>query len=228
MTSSSSESRKQNFIDFIIRKKAITFGDFTTKSGRKTPYFINLGNICSGQDIRILGEMYAETIINALADDFDNLFGPAYKGIPLVVATAAALDRQYGRYSSFTYNRKEVKDHGEKGILVGHQYVDGDRIVILEDVVTAGTSVYETVPLLKSAANICLKALVVSVDRQERGKTGKSALEEIAETLHVETYSIVTLDDIISYIRTLEIDGKPYLTDSDLTRVQNYRREYGI
>ena len=218
----------KNFIEFLIRKKAIEFGDFTTKSGRKTPYFVNLGNVCNGQDMRFLGEMYADTIVEKLGNDFDNLFGPAYKGIPLVVAAATELDRKHGINTSFTYNRKEVKDHGEKGVLVGHRYSDGDRIVILEDVVTAGTSVYETVPFLKSAANIRLKALIVSVDRQERGKTGKSALQEISETLNIKTISIITLDDIISHINKLKVDGQPYLTDAELARVQEYRYDYGM
>ena len=227
MTPTSIQKYRHSFIDLILRKKAIAFGNFTTKSGRNTPYFINLGAICTGEDIRILGEIYADAIMKNLGDDFDNLFGPAYKGIPLVVATATALEVKYGKCVSFTYNRKEIKDHGEKGKLVGHQYADSDRIIILEDVVTAGTSVYESVPLLKSKANIELKALVVSVDRRERGGSGRSALDEIADAFNITTLSIITLDDIISYVSKLEIEGKPYLTEIELEKIQRYRSQYG-
>ena len=227
MTMNAMARYKQEFIDFIVRKRVISFGDYLTKSGRKTPYFINMGNICNGHDINKLGEFYADAINENLNSDFDNLLGPAYKGIPLVVSAAVALEARYGKSVTFTYNRKEAKDHGEKGIWVGHPYGDGDRVVILEDVITAGTSVYESVGLLKSAAKTQLKALVVAVDRQEKGKTGESALREIQSTLNITTVSITSIDEIVSYLGELDSDGMSYFTEGDLARVQKYRTEYG-
>ena len=218
---------KKDFIEFIIRKSVIKFGEYTTKSGRITPYFLNLGDISNGHDIRILAEMYADVIMKNYSDDFDNLFGPAYKGIPLVVSTATALDMKYQKCPTFTYNRKEPKDHGERGILVGHQYQPGDRVIVLEDVITAGTSIYETVRLLESNADIKLKALVVAVDRQERGHTGQSALSEICDKFNIRATSIASIDEIVNYAKMLEIDGKPYLSDKDMERIEEYRRNYG-
>ena len=163
------EEYKQQFIEFMVRSNVLTFGDFVTKSGRKTPFFINAGNYSTGEQLVRLGQYYAAALRQNLGDAVDVLFGPAYKGIPLAVTTATALFNLHGQNVSFCFNRKEAKDHGEGGILVGRKLRDGDRIVIVEDVTTAGTSVRESIPLLTGAAKVTLAGLVVSVDRMERG-----------------------------------------------------------
>src|SRR3954462_1972747 len=164
-----------SFVRFLLESEVLRFGNFTAKSGRQTPYFFDAGRFGRGSQLERLGEFYAQRLLEALPGGFDVLFGPAYKGIPLCVATSMALARR-GRDVGFCFNRKEAKDHGEGGVLVGHRLKDGDRVVIIEDVTTAGTSIRETVPLLKAAAKIELTALVVSVDRMERGTGHRSAL----------------------------------------------------
>ena len=219
--------RKRDFIEFMCASSVLTFGDFTTKSGRSTPYFINTGKYTTGSEMRTLGEAYARTLVEQFGDDFDVLFGPAYKGIPLVVATSLALLEHHGRDVPFCFNRKEAKDHGEGGVLVGHAPRDGDRIVILEDVTTAGTSIRETVPILKHAAQVEVVGLVVSVDRMERGPGGeKSALAELADEFDMVTAPIVSIDEIVGALGS----GSPSpfaLGESDLTRIADYRRRYG-
>ena len=173
---------KQEFIEFMVKSGALTFGDFITKSGRKTPYFINTGNYRTGAQAAKLGEFYADCIMENIAGRIDALFGPAYKGIPLSVACSIALFNKYGRDVGYCFNRKEAKDHGEGGSMVGYKLKDGDRILIIEDVITAGTAVRECIPVLKSAADIEIAGLVTSVDRMERGTAG-SAIEEINGSL---------------------------------------------
>lgn len=189
---------QRSFIDFMLEADVLAFGDFVTKSGRNTPYFINTGRYRTGEQIRRLGEFYADRIVESFGGDFDVLFGPAYKGIPLSVATAAELSRR-GIDVAFCFNRKEAKDHGEGGVIVGHQPNDGDRVLIIEDVTTAGTSIRETVPVLRSAADIKLAGLVVSVDRCERGNAA-SALDEVSEEFSMPVASIVTVRDIIEHV----------------------------
>ena len=172
------EKFKQQFIEFMIECDVLTFGDFTTKSGRKTPFFINTGNYRTGAQMHALGSFYARSIIDSVGRNIDVLFGPAYKGIPLAVAAAIALSQEHGLDLAVCFNRKEAKDHGEGGSLVGHKPRAGDRVMIIEDVTTAGTSIRETVPLLKASADILLAGLVVSVDRQERGKGEKALLQK--------------------------------------------------
>jgi orotate phosphoribosyltransferase len=213
---------KQDFIDFMLTAGGLRFGDFVTKSGRNTPYFINSGSYCTGQLSGRLGEYYAHALIDRLGQDFDNLFGPAYKGIPLVTATSGALWHKHQHPVSFTFNRKEAKDHGEKGVFVGHKYEDGDRVVIVEDVITAGTSIRETLPLLQAAAQITLAGVVVSVDRQERGTGECSALAEIAESTGAPVFAIVTLTEIVDYL-----SGKGALDADTLDRITAYRAEFG-
>ena len=208
---------KKTFIDFMMQIGVLTFGDFTTKSGRKTPYFVNTGLYRTGSQLNQLGEFYADTILSTVGDDFDVLFGPAYKGIPLVVATASALSRR-GRDVAFCFNRKEAKDHGEGGVLVGHKLQDGDRVLIIEDVTTAGTSIRETVPVLRAAADVSLAGLVVSVDRAERGKGEQSALAEVGEEFSMPTFSIVNVHEIMQHVD---------LADDDLQRMKDYLGQYG-
>ena len=222
------EASKRDFIDFMCASGVLTFGDFVTKSGRKTPYFVNTGRYTTGAQMGTLGEVYAQTIADRFGDDFDVLFGPAYKGIPLVVATASALAAHHGRNVPLCFNRKEAKDHGEGGVLVGHAPRDGDRVLIVEDVTTAGTSIRETVPILRAAANVKIAGLIVSVDRMERGTSGgRSALEEVGDQFSMRTEAIVTLDDIVEHLRPG--GGAAHeLAAGDLERIQAYRTEYGV
>ena len=191
------EQYKAEFIDFMIEAEVLTFGDFTTKSGRKTPYFVQTGKYRTGAQIRRLGEFYADAIEANFAD-FDVLFGPAYKGIPLAVETAAALSAR-GRDVGFMFNRKEAKDHGEGGVLVGHVPRSGDRVLIIEDVTTAGTSIRETVPVLRAAADVEVVGLIVSVDRMERGTGDKAALVQAGEEFNMATHAIVSVEEIIEH-----------------------------
>jgi orotate phosphoribosyltransferase len=222
------EQYKRDFIEFMVRSEVLTFGDFTTKSGRQTPYFVNTGRYRTGAQARKLGRFYADAIQAGLgADGVDVLFGPAYKGIPLVVTTAIALEAEYGRDLSYCFNRKEVKEHGEGGALVGHAPRDGDRILIVEDVTTAGTSIRETVPVLRASAAIELAGLIISVDRQERGPGGGAALREVGDEFNMPTFSIVTLEEIVSHLSENDVDGERVLSDSLLGRIEAYRAEFG-
>ena len=191
--------RKEDFIAFMMDAGVLTFGDFTTKSGRQTPYFINTGNYKTGAQISKLGDYYAECIINS-GEAYDALFGPAYKGIPLSVAAASSLYRNHGLDVPYCFNRKEVKDHGEGGGIVGYQPKAGDKLAIIEDVVTAGTAVRESIALLAQIAPVKIEALFVSVDRMERGTGELSALDELRQTLNIKVYPIITVRDIIESI----------------------------
>lgn len=221
------EAYKTEFIEFMVRSGVLTFGDFTTKSGRKTPFFINTGHYDTGLKMTKLGSFYAQALQARMAGRFDCLFGPAYKGIPLAVATAMALADHHGLDVPFTFNRKEVKDHGEGGGLVGHKLKDGERVVIVEDVTTAGTSVRESVEILGAAAKVELMGLVVSVDRQERGTGEKSALAELREQFGIETFAIVTLEEIVEHLHNRPVDGRVVLDDKILEAIKAYRAQYG-
>jgi orotate phosphoribosyltransferase len=218
---------QREFIEFMVRSDVLTFGDFTTKSGRKTPYFVNTGRYRTGEQIRRLGDFYARAILARPDVEFDVLFGPAYKGIPLVVAASLTLAAEFGRDVGYCFDRKERKDHGEGGVLIGHPPADGDRILIVEDVTTAGTSIRETVPTLRAAADVRLAGLIVSVDRQERGRGEKSALAEVGEEFEMPTFSIVTIDDIVEHLAGREVDGRVVIDDQRLEAIQAYRAEYG-
>ena len=222
------EAYKREFIEFMVEAEVLTFGDFVTKSGRKTPYFVNTGRYRTGAQVEALGRFYASAIQASLPGDaVDVLFGPAYKGIPLVVTTAIALQNAHGRDLSFCFNRKEAKDHGEGGSLVGHLPQDGERVLIVEDVTTAGTSIRETVPILRGQAEVQLAGLIVSVDRQERGPGGGSALAEVGAEFDMPTLSIVTLDEIVEHLTGREVNGALVLTADILERIEAYRAEYG-
>lgn len=218
---------KKDFIIFMVRSGVLTFGDFVTKSGRSTPFFINTGNYRTGEQMNKLGEFYSQAILDAFGKDFTALFGPAYKGIPLVVTTASVLARSYGLDVSFCFNRKEKKQHGEGGSLVGYRPQSGDKIVIVEDVTTAGTSIRETVPILKAAADVSITGLIVSVDRMEKGTGEVSALEEIRADYGMKTASIVNLEEIVTFLRGRQIDGRVILDDEIFARIQQYRAQYG-
>jgi len=215
------------FIDFMLRAGVLTFGDFTTKSGRKTPYFVNTGNYRTGSQIAALGDYYAAAIQES-GEEVDALFGPAYKGIPLAVAAASSLYRLYGRDLPYCFNRKEAKDHGEGGRLIGHKPKTGERLAIIEDVVTAGTAVRETVALFEAEAEVSFAALFVSVDRMERGTGEKSAIQELRETLGLRVYPIVTVREIMAHLRGREIGGKVVLTEELYKRTEDYLARYGV
>jgi len=222
------ESYKEEFIAFMVRSQVLTFGNFTTKSGRQTPYFINTGNYKTGSQIGLLGEFYARAVHASLGSGFNVLFGPAYKGIPLAVTTAVALQRLFGVDVLVSYNRKEAKDHGEGGSLIGHKPVPGDRLVIIDDVITAGTSVRESVSILSAPEGPTFVALAVSVDRKEKGPSGISALAEVSQAYGMKALSIVTIDDIVTYLHNSEIDGRIVLDDEAKKRIDEYREKYGI
>ncbi len=224
------QNLKQNFIEFMLSAGALKFGDFTTKSGRKTPYFINTGAYITGSQIEKLGEFYAYAIHSAFGDEVDNLFGPAYKGIPLAVTAAIAMNRHYGKELSYTFNRKELKDHGEGGTLVGYAYTGlADktcRVVLIEDVTTAGTSVRECMPLLNKPG-VKPVGLAVSVDRMEKGSGNRPALREILEDYGLKTVANVSFLDILAYLESPA--GAGYLKgDATLVeRMKAYYKEYG-
>lgn len=251
-------ARARAFIDLMVRSDVLTFGDFVGRSGRRMPYFVNAGRYRTGGQVGQLGRFYAAAIADVFGDGVDVLFGPAYKGIPLAVTTAIALAEEHGHDVGFAFDRKEAKDHGEGGWLVGHQLRDGDRVVIVEDVTTAGTSVRATVPLLRSTADVEVVGLVVGVDRRERGpdrpttpgdadagerhdgeqpvgdapaappRRRRSALEELADEFGLATVALATIDDIVEHLTDREVDGRPVLTDADLERIAAYRAEHGV
>ena len=219
---------KLDFIEFMVNSDVLTFGDFTTKSGRKTPFFINAGNYKTGRQLNMLGDYYAKAIKDQFGTDFDILFGPAYKGIPLSVTTAISLSQSYGANVSFCSSRKEVKDHGDTGILLGSKLKDGDKVIIIEDVTTAGTSIYESMPILKAQANIDVLGLIISVDRMERGKGDRSALTEIKEAFNFETCAIVTMEEVVEYLYNRPVDGVVYIDDAIKAAIDVYYAEYGV
>lgn len=218
---------QEEFITFMVRAGVLNFGDFTTKSGRRTPYFINTGNYKTGAQAAKLGDYYAACIQQNLPDGVDCLFGPAYKGIPLAVSAAAALYRNYGRDLPYCFNRKEAKDHGEGGVMVGCRPQDGDRVVIVEDVVTAGTAVRESIELFQHVADVKMRALIVSVDRMERGTRACSTLDELREDYGIAVYPIVTVREIIAFLHNRELDGRVYIDDEMKGRMEAYLEQYG-
>ncbi len=209
---------KAEFIEFMTEAGVLRFGDFVTKSGRNTPYFINTGLYRTGDQIRRLGQFYADTIIDRLGGQVDVLFGPAYKGIPLVVTTAAAMAER-GHDVAYCFNRKEAKGHGEGGITVGHALADGDRVLIVEDITTAGTAIREVVPLMQAQARIELAGLVVSVDRAERGLDDRSALQALAEEYQMPTFAIVNVHEIMAATD---------LTPTQRQAMATYLNQYGV
>ena len=222
------EQYKQEFIEFMVDAGVLTFGDFVTKSGRKTPFFVNTGFYKYGGQMARLGGYYAKAIEQNFGLDFDVLFGPAYKGIPLSVAATMEISRLYGKEIRYSSNRKEVKDHGDKGILLGSKISDGDRVVIIEDVTTAGTSIRETVPILKAQGNVDIMGLVVSVDRMERGTSEKSALSEIAETFGMKTCAIVTMAEVVEHLYNRPYKGRIVIDDAMKAAIDAYYALWGV
>ena len=221
------EQYKKDFIEFMIDCQVLKFGDFVTKSGRKTPFFVNTGFYRTGAQLARLGAYYARAIHDHFGLDFDLLFGPAYKGIPLSVATTMAISQEYGKEIRYCSNRKEIKDHGDKGILLGSPIHDGDKVVIIEDVTTAGTSIEETLPIVKAQGQVDVLGLVVSVDRMERGKTEKSALREISDRYGLKTTAIVTMGEVVEHLYNRPYKGKIIIDDSLKAAIDAYYEQYG-
>ncbi len=222
------ERYKQEFIRFMVESDVLKFGDFTLKSGRKSPFFMNAGAYVTGSQLLRLGEYYAQAIHAAYGDDFDVLFGPAYKGIPLAVTTAIAYSRLYGKEVRYCANRKEEKDHGDAGILLGSSLADGDRVVIIEDVTTSGKSIEETFPILKAQGDVTIVGLMVSLNRMEVGQGGEqSALEEIRDTYGFPTGAIVTMDEVVECLYNRPVDGRIVIDDALKQAIDDYYKQYG-
>ena len=222
------EPYKKEFIEFMVDSGVLKFGEFTLKSGRKSPFFMNAGAYVTGAQLRRLGEYYAKAIHENFGDDFDVLFGPAYKGIPLSVATTIAYSALYGKEIRYCSNRKEVKDHGDVGILLGSKLNDGDRVVIIEDVTTSGKSIEETFPILMEQAKVEDKGLMVSLNRMEKGLGGKmSALAEIKEKYGFQARAIVTMADVIEHLYNRPYQGKIYIDDRLKAAIDAYYQQYG-
>ncbi|MBQ1526472.1 MAG: orotate phosphoribosyltransferase [Lachnospiraceae bacterium] len=222
------EAYKEEFIRFMVEANVLKFGSFTLKSGRKSPFFMNAGAYTTGSQLLRLGEYYAKAIHNAYGDDFDILFGPAYKGIPLAVAASMAYYRLYGKEIRYSSNRKEFKDHGDAGIMLGEPPKDGDRIVIIEDVTTSGKSIAETFPVLKAQADVQIIGLMVSLNRMEKGSGEKSALAEISELYGFKTGAIVTMREVVDYLYNRKTDtGEVLIDDAIKAAIDSYYEEYG-
>lgn len=224
------EAYKQEFIEFMVDNKVLKFGDFTLKSGRKSPFFMNAGGYVTGSQLRKLGEYYAKAIHDNYGDDFDVLFGPAYKGIPLAVVTAIAYSDLYGKEVRYCSDRKEEKDHGaDKGSFLGSSLKDGDRVIMIEDVTTSGKSMEETVPKVRGAANVEIVGLIVSLNRQEVGKSGdKVALDEIKELYGFNTAAIVSMDDVVECLYNKEVKGQVVIDDTLKAAIDAYYEQYGV
>ena len=222
------EQYKQEFIEFMVESDVLKFGEFTLKSGRKSPFFMNAGAYVTRTQLRRLGEYYAKAIHDNYGLDFDVLFGPAYKGIPLTVATTMAISELYGKDIRYCSNRKEVKDHGDAGILLGSRLKDGDRVVIIEDVTTSGKSIEETFPIIKAQADVEVKGLMVSLNRMEVGKGGKKcALDEVQETYGFDAAAIVTMEEVVEYLYNRECRGKIVIDGRLKEAIDAYYKQYG-
>lgn len=213
---------KEKFIKFMVDCGVLTFGEFTLKSGRKAPYFINCGNYKTGSQLEKLGEFYADCIVDNKID-FETVFGPAYKGIPLAVSTVVALSKKYGIDCSYCFDRKEVKDHGEGGMLVGKTLKDGEKVIIIDDVMTSGKALRESMPKLKSSADVNVTGMVITVDRMEKGQGDLSAVQEVKRDFGINVYSIVNMLDIINAIENGIVPGKEYID-----KMLEYRKTYGV
>lgn len=221
------EQYKQEFIEFMVDSQVLKFGDFTLKSGRKSPFFMNAGGYVTGGQLRRLGEYYAKAIHDHYGLDFDVLFGPAYKGIPLSVATTMAISELYGKEIRYCSNRKEMKDHGDIGILLGSKLKDGDRVVIIEDVTTSGKSIEETFPIIRAQADVEVAGLIVSLNRMEKGQSEKSALSEIKEKYGFDANAIVNMQEVVEYLYNRPYKGQIYIDDTLKAAIDAYYEQYG-
>lgn len=222
------EAYKKEFIEFMVESEVLKFGDFTLKSGRKSPFFMNAGAYVTGSQLSRLGEYYAKAIHDHYGTDFDVLFGPAYKGIPLSVATTIAFSRLYGKEIRYCSNRKEVKDHGDTGILLGSKIKDGDRVVIIEDVTTSGKSIQETFPIIQAQGDVTILGLMVSLNRMEKGlETDKCALDEIQEKYGFPANAIVSMADVVECLYNRPCQGRLIIDDKMKETIDKYYEQYG-
>jgi orotate phosphoribosyltransferase len=222
------ESYKQEFIEFMVESDVLKFGEFTLKSGRKSPFFMNAGLYVTGTQLHKLGQYYAKAIHEHYGEDFDVLFGPAYKGIPIGVATCIAFSELYGKEIKYCSNRKEEKDHGDAGILLGSPIHDGDKVVIIEDVTTSGKSIEETFPIIKAQGDVEILGLMVSLNRMEKGRDGdKSALDEIKEKYGFDANAIVSMADVVEHLYNKECNGKVVINDEIKVAIDKYYEQYG-
>ena len=224
----SMEQYKEEFIGFMVGSGVLRFGDFTLKSGRKSPFFMNAGGYVTGTQLMKLGEYYAKAIHDNYGTDFDILFGPAYKGIPLSVATTIAFSKLYGKDIKYCSNRKEIKDHGDTGILLGSPIKDGDRVVIIEDVTTSGKSIEETFPIIMEQGKVEILGLMVSLNRMERGKGDKSALVEIKEKYGFDANAIVSMAEVVEFLYNRPYNGQIVIDDDIKSRIDAYYETYGV
>jgi len=222
------QTYQTQFIEFMVRAGVLTFGDFVTKSGRSTPYFINTGNYRSGAQLAQLGQFYAAAIAQHFGDSFDNLYGPAYKGIPLAVTASIALTQQHHRDVSVTYNRKEIKDHGERGSLIGHQYKGSENVLIIEDVITAGTSIRESLAILDAHNRPNVVGVLVAVDRREKGNSNRSAIDEVKREFNLPVIPIVDVHNIIAHLHNRPLDDRVLIDDTMKQKMQAYLTQYGV
>ena len=222
------EQYKEEFIGFMVGSGVLRFGDFTLKSGRKSPFFMNAGGYVTGTQLMKLGEYYAKAIHDNYGTDFDILFGPAYKGIPLSVATTIAFSKLYGKDIKYCSNRKEIKDHGDTGILLGSPIKDGDRVVIIEDVTTSGKSIEETFPIIMEQGKVEILGLMVSLNRMERGKGDKSALVEIKEKYGFDANAIVSMAEVVEFLYNRPYNGQIVIDDDIKSRIDAYYETYGV
>ena len=224
------EQYKSEFIQFMVDSKVLKFGEFTLKSGRKSPFFMNAGGYVTGSQLKKLGEYYAKAIHEKYGDDFDVLFGPAYKGIPLAVVTAMAYSELYGKEVRYCSDRKEEKDHGaDKGSFLGSKLQDGDRVVMIEDVTTSGKSMEETVPKVRGAADVTIVGLMVSLNRMEVGKGGeKVALDEVKDLYGFETAAIVDMNDVVEALYNKEVNGEVVIDNTIKAAIDAYYEQYGV
>ena len=223
------EQYKKEFIEVMVESDVLKFGDFTLKSGRKSPFFMNAGAYVTGTQLMKLGEYYAKAIHENFGCDFDVLFGPAYKGIPLSVATVIAFSKLYGKEIRYCSNRKEAKDHGDTGILLGSKIKDGDKVVIIEDVTTSGKSIEETFPIIQAQGDVEILGLMVSLNRMEVGLGGKvGALDEIHEKYGFEARAIVTMEEVVEYLYNRTVQGNVVIDDTIKDAIDKYYEQYGI
>lgn len=218
---------KEEFITFLVKSNALKFGDFTLKSGRKAPYFLNVGQFYKGSLITTLGKYYAQAMHQNIKD-FNVVFGPAYKGIPLSVATCMQLFEQFKIDMAYSFNRKEAKDHGEGGMIVGAPIDANSKVVIVDDVMTAGTALRESLDLLKKMGDPKIAGVLIAVDRMEKGQGEKSAAQEVKEQLGIQVFAVVNILEIMEFLRGREIDGKIYIGDSEFAAIKAYREQYGV
>ncbi|MBU0597531.1 orotate phosphoribosyltransferase [Patescibacteria group bacterium] len=222
------EKYKQEFITFLATSNALQFGDFTLKSGRQSPYFINTGLFDTGEQIAKLGEFYAQAINDGFGKDFDIIYGPAYKGVPLCVTAAVTLSQKFNINKYYTFNRKEIKDHADKKLLVGHTPQAGERILIIDDVITDGGALIESMDILKSITGLKYAGVILSVNRQEKTKDEKNAIASFEKEYNMPIRFIVTVSEIITFLHNRKINGQTYITDEIKNKMEEYLKTYGV